>query len=146
MNNYISFSVVVQLQPVSLNFYTGQEVVFDVSQPISQGLPYNPTSIMNLYETAQIEKESVGRDVVINGNPMYSNLYIQRASKMDYLHINLLYCGGLLAYVLKNCQYIQVFVFITDWHKLHCVFFSMRFYIIYKFRYAYTVGPVIIAW
>ena len=74
----------------------GQENVFDTSQPISQRLPFNMYSVMNLYmnikkeimEEATLEKKSAPE-------LLKDTKCIHGPSLMDYLHINLLYCKGL---------------------------------------------------
>ena len=70
----------------------GQENVFDTSQPISQGLPYNMYSVMNLYMNI---KKGIMKKIALEGNTAPDIRSIHGPSLMDYLHINLLYCEGL---------------------------------------------------
>ena len=67
-----------------------------VSSSSYQGLPYNDRSIMNLNSSISLLRKHLERDSNLT---LLSNAESEHFDKdyippLDYLHINLLYCGG----------------------------------------------------
>ena len=63
---------------------------------ISQGLPYNYRSLMNIYmfmRVGQEQVESQGGAVPFKKRSI--NVKVDQPSTLDFLHINFLYCEGL---------------------------------------------------
>ena len=51
---------------------------------VTQGLPFNSHSVMNVYHKSNLSLPEI----------LSSNKDTETPSTLDYLHINLLYCGG----------------------------------------------------
>ena len=70
----------------------GIETIFNISHPIPQSLPYNLYSAMKLCIEVQRKKgiSNTTRD------PVLSPVHARKSMILDYVHLNFIYCGGLI--------------------------------------------------
>ena len=65
-------------------------MIFDTSKPTLQGLPYNPQSVMQKCSRRRSEKKVERIEDFVIPQPRF-----WEPMMVDYLHINLVYCGGM---------------------------------------------------
>ena len=96
--------------------FVGYDEVFQIeSRSTSQGLPYDYGSIMhfrhNAFSRDQIESTVVPHSRTISKTILGSSA---TATDLDFLHLNLLYCGGTDARVVYCCAICGYFVQIDE--------------------------------
>lgn len=91
-----------------LNVGHGNDFAIDHSGTTPQGIPYDYTSIMHLHKTAfSIHQQ---KPTIVPALPEAFEHHIgptEFPTSLDYLHINILYCGGniTLGFCIPECFY-----------------------------------------